>query len=50
MDMDDFSDFIDQDTLFDDNIDNQIDGDIEEDEIIITEEKIFIIIKSGKKK
>jgi|TARA_R110001632_G_scaffold208325_1_gene332672 DNA-directed RNA polymerase subunit K/omega len=39
MDMDDFSDFIDQDTLFDDNIDNQIDGDIEEDEIIITEEK-----------
>jgi len=39
MDMDDFSDFIDQDTLFDDNIDNQIDGDIEEDEIIINEEK-----------
>lgn len=37
--MDDFSDFIDQDTLFDDNIDNQIDGDIEEDEIIINEEK-----------
>ena len=50
MDTEDFSNYLDEDTFFEDDIDNQIDGDVEEDEIIMNEEKdVFVNKERGEK-
>ena len=50
MEVEDFANFLDEDIFIEDDIDNQIDGDIEEDNIILEEKKDIFINKERKEK
>lgn len=50
MDTEDFANYIDEDTFFEDDIDNEIDNDVEEDDIILEEEKDVFVNKEREEK
>ncbi len=50
MDTEDFSNYIEEDTFFADDIDNEIDNDFEEDDIILEEEKDIFVNKEREEK
>jgi len=50
MDTEDFANYIDEDIFFEDDIDNEIDNDVEDEDIILEEEKDVFVNKEREEK